>query len=80
MIPLGVVRYILIAGVFVCFLFFGLRLLFAGQEQRETWRFKLRHRWNIGHQPFRRIARTMGILCLLLSGVTGYFIIMELLE
>lgn len=80
MIPLGVVRYLLIAGVFVCLLFFGLRLLFAGQEQREIWRYKLRRRWYVGHQPFRRIARIVGTLCLLLSGITGYFIIMDLLE
>lgn len=80
MSPVGVARYIVVAGVFVVCLVAGLRMLLANQEQREIWRNGLPGRWYMRHKTFRNLARAIGTLCLAISGITGYFIVMDLLD
>jgi len=72
MIPLSAVIYIIKSGVCVLSLFFGLRLLFAAELTRETWRGGLRRYVYFTSGRFKILSILMGWVLLLLGLAIAY--------
>jgi hypothetical protein len=80
MIPLGAIKYIIQAGVFVVSFFVAMRLIFASTYRREGWRTDIRRFIYFKKDTFNRISFLLGWVFLLISLLVGWFIVDDLLK
>lgn len=78
--PIGIARYIVLAGVFVISFFMGLRMIFARGSRREEWRSSLKRHIYFSQPVFKRVSVASGLLLFSLSLFVAYHIILELAE
>lgn len=80
MIPLGAIIYIIKAAIFVLSLFMGMRLLFAHEMIRETWRSSLRRYVYISSKVFKTLSILLGWVLLLVALTIAYIEIDRLIS
>lgn len=73
MSPIGVARYILTAAIIVVSMFFALRLLFAHDFLRETWRSMVKRYFYINRGQFKAWSILLGWLFLFIALTVAYF-------
>ncbi len=80
MVPIGAIKYTILAAILVLSLFTGLRFIFAHDMQREAWRSFLKRYVYVSQKRFKRITIIVGWLLLLLGLYIAYFQILGLMD
>jgi hypothetical protein len=78
--PIGIAQYIVFAGVFVTSFFLGLRMVFANDYRRETWRSTVKRYIYFSRPTFKRVSIASGFLLFSLSLFVAYHMILDLAE
>lgn len=72
MIPIGAIKYILTAAIFVVCVFLGTRMIFAGDPRREDWRSWVKRRFYLSQRVFKIVTIVMGVVLLAIGLYVGY--------
>jgi hypothetical protein len=80
MVPLGAVKYTILAAVLVLSVFVGIRFIFAHDMRRETWRSMVKRHVYVSQIRFKRMTIAFGWLLLLFGLSIAYFQILNLLD
>jgi len=80
MIPLGAMKFVVVAAVFGFSLFFSIRMLFAPDYVREEWRYSFKRFSRVPYPKFKRYLRILAGLLLVVCLLSGYTLLQLFLE
>ena len=75
MSPVGIAKFMVISAIIAFSLFAGIALLFMNKDNREDLRFHVKHRFYISRKAFQVLCKFIGVILILISGMTSYWII-----
>jgi heme/copper-type cytochrome/quinol oxidase subunit 4 len=73
--PVGIAKFMVFSAIIVLSLFAGIALLFMNKDNREDLRYHVKHRVYISRKGFSILCKLVGVILILISGATSYWII-----
>ena len=79
MIPIGAIKYTILAAILVLSIFTGIKFIFASDVRREVWRSIIKRYVYLSQKRFRRLSIILGWILLLFGLYVAYSQIVDLI-